>query len=276
MIPLEDSFNDILGKAQRGLKLSSEVIAREAATAVADYERVRDGQFDEALVRKVAPLFKLGADRLVAIGKGEWHPGTSHPANLDRVTTAFHGGTVNAYVIWDPASKEAAFFDTGMDAGPLLQIVRDRQLVPKYLFLTHTHQDHIAELPNLTRGLGIPAYVHKSEDIGGVQTFEWGATFPLGALQIETRQTTGHAEGGTTYIIRGLEVPIAVVGDALFAGSMGGGMVSYQDALETNRRSLFTLPDQTVVAPGHGPLTTIGTEKHHNPFFPEYQASPAS
>jgi glyoxylase-like metal-dependent hydrolase (beta-lactamase superfamily II) len=52
---------------------------------------------------------------------------------------------------------------------------------------------------------------------------------------------------------------------------MGGGMISYAEALENNRRKILTLPDQTVLCPGHGPLTTVGEEKQHNPFFPECQ-----
>ncbi len=276
MIPLEDGYQDILGKAQRGLSLSSEILAREAGVSLDDYNRVRGGEFDEEIVRKVAPLLKLQPDRLAAIGKGEYHPRQHHPPALDRATTAFDGGTVNAYVVWDPATKEAAIFDTGMDAGPLLDIVRKNGLKPKYLFVTHIHNDHIAELPNVVRETGVPVYVHRSTDIGGVKTFEWGRTFPLGGLTVEARQTTGHADGGTSYLVTGpsLEVPIAVVGDALFAGSMGGGAVSYEDALRTDRQSLFTLPDQTVVASGHGPLTTIGSEKNHNPFFPEFHIPP--
>ena len=64
--------------------------------------------------------------------------------------------------------------------------------------------------------------------------------------------------------------PLAVVGDALFAGSMGGGMVSYQDALRTNREKIMTLPDETIICPGHGPMSTIAEEKQNNPFFPEF------
>jgi glyoxylase-like metal-dependent hydrolase (beta-lactamase superfamily II) len=52
---------------------------------------------------------------------------------------------------------------------------------------------------------------------------------------------------------------------------MGGGMVSYEDALRTNREKIMTLPDDTVLCPGHGPLTTVGEEKKHNPFFPEFR-----
>jgi len=64
---------------------------------------------------------------------------------------------------------------------------------------------------------------------------------------------------------------VAVVGDSLFAGSMGGGMISYFEALENNRAKVFSLPNETVLCPGHGPLTTVGEEKQHNPFFPEFQ-----
>jgi glyoxylase-like metal-dependent hydrolase (beta-lactamase superfamily II) len=93
----------------------------------------------------------------------------------------------------------------------------------------------------------------------------------VGGLQIEARQTSGHAAGGITYVVTGLAHPVAVVGDALFAGSMGGGMVSFPEALSTNRKQIFTLPDDTVVCAGHGPLTTVGEEKRHNPFYPEFQ-----
>jgi len=70
-----------------------------------------------------------------------------------------------------------------------------------------------------------------------------------------------------TYVVTGLARPIAIVGDSLFAGSMGGGNVSYEDALRNNREKILTLPDETIICPGHGPLTTVGKEKRDNPFF---------
>ena len=81
--------------------------------------------------------------------------------------------------------------------------------------------------------------------------------------------TSGHSPGGMTYVVMGLERPIAVVGDSLFAGSMGGGNVSYEDAIRNNREKILNLPDETIVCPGHGPLTTVGKEKRENPFFAE-------
>jgi hydroxyacylglutathione hydrolase len=61
--------------------------------------------------------------------------------------------------------------------------------------------------------------------------------------------------------------PIAVVGDSIFAGSMGGGNVSYKEAIKNNVEKILTLPDETIICPGHGPMTTVGEEKAHNPFF---------
>ena len=75
-----------------------------------------------------------------------------------------------------------------------------------------------------------------------------------------------------TYVVNGLDKQVAIVGDALFAGSMGGGMVSYPDALRTNREKIISLPNETVLCPGHGPMTTVGEEKKHNPFFPEFKS----
>src|SRR5581483_1699285 len=69
MIPLEDNFNDVIGKAQRGLKLSDEQLAQKAGVSVADLGRVKDGQFEEKIVRKLAPVLNLGTNALAALGK---------------------------------------------------------------------------------------------------------------------------------------------------------------------------------------------------------------
>jgi hydroxyacylglutathione hydrolase len=268
MIPLEDAYNDILGKAQRGLELSDTALASFLEVSEDRWRQVRGGDYDAAVVRRAAPRLGLDADRLAAIAEGKYHPRVPMPKGVARATTDFDGGTVNAYVVWCPETKEAAIFDTGTDRTPLVRIVRDHGLGPRFLFITHTHVDHISELPSLAKETGTaPALVHRAGDIGGVKLFDWGAEFALGTLRIATRRTTGHAEDGTTFVISGLEVPVAVVGDALFTGSMGGGMVSVAEALRTNRESLFTLPEETVICPGHGPLTTVAQERRHNPFY---------
>jgi glyoxylase-like metal-dependent hydrolase (beta-lactamase superfamily II) len=111
------------------------------------------------------------------------------------------------------------------------------------------------------------AFVCGREALKGAESFEVGQSFRLGNLSIETRLTSGHAVGGITYVIRGLAHPVAVVGDALFAGSMGGAAHAYTEALRNNREQILTLPEETVLCPGHGPLTTVGEQKFANPFF---------
>ncbi|MDB6023613.1 MAG: glyoxylase-like metal-dependent hydrolase [Pedosphaera sp.] len=268
MIPLEDNFNDIIGKAQRGLKLTDEQLAQRAGVKAADIANAKDGKFDEAVVAKLAPALNLGANSLVALGKKSWHPRDPGTVpGLAMFTTTYGDMTVNSFLVWDPKSKSAVFFDTGDDASPMLKTVKEDDLKPELILLTHTHPDHIADLAKLKSATHAKAWVCELEAIGGAESFAAGKKFTLGALQIETRQTSGHSRGGITYVISGLLRPVAVVGDSIFASSMGGGAVSYEDALRNNRQQILTLPDETILCPGHGPLTTVGEEKAHNPFF---------
>lgn len=263
-IPLEDSFNDILGKASRGLGVKDEEIARRTGLSTETVAAVKDGTFNESAVRKMAAVLGLGADALVKLGRKEWYPQDRGPIEgLARFNTTFEDMTVNSYVVWDPQTKEAAAFDTGADCSGMLGLpVRIGQI-----FITHSHGDHIIELARLKDATGAPAYVSEREPVDGAEPFAEGRTFRIGRLKVETRRTSGHARGGVSYVVTGLTKPLVIAGDAIFAGSMGGGMVSYAEALETGRAGLMALPDNTVVCPGHGPLTTIGEEKRHNPFF---------
>ncbi len=226
------------------------------------------GAFDEEVARKLAPALGLGPDQLVACGRKSWQP--DDPAPIDGLAcfnTPYEDMTVNAYLAWDPATKQAVVFDTGADCSGILDTVREHGLQVELILLTHTHGDHIIDLPRLKKATGANAYVGEDEQFDEAEPFAAGKTFAAGGLEIETRRTSGHARGGITYVVAGLAKPLAIVGDAVFAGSMGGGMVSYEEALRTNRESILTLADETVICPGHGPLTTVGQEKQHNPFL---------
>jgi glyoxylase-like metal-dependent hydrolase (beta-lactamase superfamily II) len=179
--------------------------------------------------------------------------------------------TVNSYLAWDEKNGQGVAFDTGAIAQPMLDFARQRGVRITTILLTHTHSDHIADLAKLKKETNAPAFVSQLEPVPGAEGFSEGRSFIVGNLQIASRKTSGHSVGGTTFIISGLKSPVAVVGDSLFAGSMGGGMVSYADALENNRTKILSLPQETVLCPGHGPLTTVGEEKQHNPFFPEFK-----
>lgn len=212
-------------------------------------------------IRKKAQRGGLRLDpvALRAIEEGTWRPKPRELAGLAMFTTPYGDMLVNAYVISDGTT--AAAFDTGTDCSEMLKFPI------KQIFLTHAHGDHILDLPRLKKATGAPTFIGDREDFDEAEPFSAGKEFEIGKLKVETRLTCGHTRGGITYVLRGLEHPVAVVGDAMFAGSMGGGLVSYEDAIRTNREQILSLADDTILCCGHGPLTTVGEEKVHNPFF---------
>ncbi len=270
MIPLEDLFNDVVSKAQRGLGLTDETLASRAGISVGALAEVKDGKVDEPVLRAVAPVLHLHAGALVIMARKSWKPTPVALRGLIQINTNYDDMTVNSYIVYDPETREAAAFDSGADAQPMLAALKEHDLTLKDVYLTHTHGDHVADLSTLRKNRE-PLHACAREPWQGADLFDCGKEFFLGNLTIHTRQTWGHSRGGVTFVIRGLAHPVAIVGDALFASSMGGGMISYADALRTNRQEIFSLPSDTVVCPGHGPLTTVGEEKEHNPFYPEYK-----
>jgi hydroxyacylglutathione hydrolase len=269
-IPLEDSFADVIGKAQRGLKISDDDLGKRAGVSIEQLTKLKAGEFDETAARKVAPTLNLSANALAELGKKSWYPPAHEVNGLAAFNTPFEDMTVNAYLVFDPQSKEAVAFDTGADASPMLEFAKKNSLKIKLILLTHIHPDHIVDLDKLKKETGAPSHVCELEPTPGAETFKPGKIFNVGSLKIESRQTSGHARGGITFFVTGLQKPVAVVGDAIFCCSMGGGMVSFEEALRTNRENIFSLPEETILCSGHGPLTTVAEQKKHNPFYPEF------
>jgi hydroxyacylglutathione hydrolase len=267
VIPLEDNFTDVMGKAQRGLGISDSQLAAKSGASVDAIRRVRDGQFDRNTIERVAPILQLNPGALVDLAQQKYEPNEVKLDGLAQFNTPYHDMQVNAYLIWDPNSREAIAFDSGASCSNMLQFAKAHHLTIKLILLTHAHPDHVADLDRLGKETGAAIYISSRESAAGAQPIEEGKSFTLGKLAIESRLTWGHSPGGMTFVVRGLAHPVAVVGDSLFAGSMGGGNVSYEAAVENNREKILTLPNDTVICPGHGPMTTVGEEKAHNPFF---------
>jgi glyoxylase-like metal-dependent hydrolase (beta-lactamase superfamily II) len=268
MISLEDNVGDIIGKAQRGLGISDSDLAKKSGVDLQTIRKLRDGDFDEAALLRVAPVLNLAAGPLCELARGEWRPQRIVERDgLAQFSTRFHDMVVNAYLVWDPASRVAAVFDTGADSSEMVRFANRHKLNVQLILLTHAHPDHVADLPRLREETGADVFGPAREPVSGAEPIDEEKHFHLGNLEIDTRLTWGHSQGGMTYVVKGLPRPIAIVGDSLFAGSMGGGNVSYEDALRNNLEKILTLPDETIICPGHGPMTTVGEEKKHNPFF---------
>ncbi len=267
-LPIEDDFQDVLAKAMRGLGLDIPTLATRAGVPESGVTALLKGEIEPALLAAVAPPLGLGQEALLALAVGEEPaPEPDFPDGLFRVNSPYADMTVNAYLLWDPGSSHAVVIDSGADVSELLEKIETRGLSVDRILLTHTHGDHLFDVDRLAEATGAPVFSPEAEPLPGVGVILPGSLVESGALRIEARPTTGHSKGGTTYVIEGLALPVAIVGDALFARSMGGPKISYADCLRGVREQILTLPDETILCPGHGPLTTVGTEKRWNPFF---------
>jgi glyoxylase-like metal-dependent hydrolase (beta-lactamase superfamily II) len=271
---LEDSIGDILRKSRISTQTSDEVAASVAGISLAAYQEFeRTGRAPAGVKwNELGARLTLNGPRLKAQHDG-WRPAVpdlNQWSGLRVITTAGDDMTVNAFLVWDEVTREAALFDTGFDAAPIFQVIDENQLSLKHLFITHGHADHVAALAPI-RERYPKLRIHSSLKGAPVDQRNRANDFiMLGSLRITNRETTGHAADGVTYVIGnwGDDAPhVAVVGDALFAGSMGGAREFLEEAREKVRQQIFSLPPGTLICPGHGPLTTVAEEKANNPWF---------
>ncbi len=271
---LEDHLGDIIRKGRAMSKITAATAARTAGLTEAELVALEEsGQAPRKFnLTALAQSVGLEPAKLDAIAKG-WLPSKKDLntwRELRCVTTDTGGMAVNCYLVWDEVCREAALFDTGWEAQPVARLVAENQLQLRHIFITHSHEDHIAALGELRQHFP-KVRIHSGARKAPVDQRNRPHDFiHLGSLRITNRETPGHAEDGTTYIIGTWpeDAPhVAIVGDAIFAGSMGRGNQSWDLARQRIREQILTLPPGTLLCPGHGPLTTVAEEKAHNPFF---------
>ena len=221
----------------------------------------------------IAKRLELSATKLRRLAEG-WKPepvDTSGWREFRVITTEGNGMTVNAYLVWDEVTREAALFDTGFDAAPIFACIDAERLNLQHLFITHTHGDHVAALEPIRERFP-KLRMHTNAKSAPPQHRNRPNDFiHLGSLRITHRDTPGHAEDGVTYVVGNFPDDasnLAIVGDAVFAGSLGGAPGKGGATRQTIREQILTLPDATLICPGHGPLTTLAEQRASNPFFP--------
>ena len=221
-IPLEDQFQDVIGKARRGLKLTESQLAQKAGVPLEAVEALQKGQVDPDATAKVAGVLGLDVPSLLELGNSSWHPDEPKaPPTFAMFNTAFDDLTVNSYLVWEKEGGSAVVFDTGGDCKALLETIKTHQLKVEAILLTHTHIDHVARIDDVVNRTGAPVYVSEFEKLADTTRIQDGKEFHVGGLKITARLTAGHSPGGTTYVVEGLNPTIAIVGDALFSASMG-------------------------------------------------------
>jgi len=269
-IPIEDNYTDIIGKAQRGLKISDADLCKRAEVELEDLKSLKAGNVNDAVLRRVARHLRLGPNALEDLAHKRWYPESPvFPHGFAIFNTLFEDMAVNSYLVWDARAKVAAAFDTGADCGGMLDLIESEGLRLQMILLTHTHDDHIADLARLAKETKAEVWASDREPVAhpGARMFKENAHFHIGGLAIKTLSTWGHSPGQTTFYVTGLSYPLAVVGDSMFAGSMGGSVGHFADQYKNDVDKILKLPRNTVLACGHGPLSTVGQEKRHNPFF---------
>ena len=271
---LEDHLGDIIRKGRLASGATVQTAAQASGLNEPDFAALEETGRASAAIRfqNLGQAIGLNAAKLEKIAKG-WLPVT-HDLSLWRefrqITTTANDITVHCYLVWDEVSREAALFDTGWNAAPIFQLIDENGLTLRHLFITHTHEDHMAAMGEV-RAKHPKLHLHTSAKSAPPQHRNRANDFVhLGSLRLSNRDTPGHAEDGVTYIIGNWpdDAPhVALVGDAIFAGSMGTGNQSWELARQKVREQILTLPDETLLCPGHGPLTTVAEEKANNPFF---------
>ena len=195
----------------------------------------------------------------------------------------------NCYILGCEQSREALLIDPGEDADLILPVLEKHQLNVKYILTTHAHIDHVGDLEAVRSKTGAEALLHEKDLVLyqnlPIQAAWLGVATPptikidnfihdkdqlhFGRHRGEILFTPGHTQGSVCLYLPEQKGKL-FAGDTLFKHSIGrtdlwGG--SYESIIQSIHEKLLPLDDNTVVYPGHGPMTTIGEEKKHNPFF---------
>ena len=207
-------------------------------------------------------------------------------AHLDVITLTNGAFAENAYILADRDAGTAALIDPGEEAELFLRRLASERLTLAAVWLTHAHVDHILGVSRVLQQAPVPLYLHRADRLLYDGLPAQGAAFGLraavppppdhdltdgeqlavGGLVLDVLHVPGHTPGHVAFVGHG----IAIVGDVLFAGSIGRTDLPGGDTaklLASIRERLLPLPDETIVYPGHGPQTTIGQERRSNPFI---------
>jgi len=249
---LEDDYSDVLRKAMMGAGLGDDELAARVGLSRDDWRRFIGGEFSAEAAGACAEALSLKMEALVA--HPSYHPLPVEMTDVQRLALPFGAYEVNAW--WVSDGSTCLLFDLGFEARDLIEHLPAK---PDVVFITHGHRDHVGALDwALSEGVQVVA----ADDQAGT---EW----KFGSLTIRSVDLSGHCNPQRGYFIDGMERRLLVVGDALFAGSMGkcASVDLFRHALERLHDVLDPMPDDLVLLPGHGPATTLGEERQSNPFL---------
>ncbi len=201
---------------------------------------------------------------------------------------------MNAMIVYDETTKRGILIDPGDEIPRLLHRIKELEVAVEAIVFTHGHLDHIADAQKAREALKVPTYLHKDDwemaKMAPQQAMMFGlppcplttidhelpgtGSLEFAGMTFELYHTPGHSPGSVTLVAP--PAKIAIVGDVVFAGSVGRTDLpgcSHQALMDSIERAILTLPDDTILFPGHGPRTTVGQERETNPFLRDFKST---
>ena len=274
-IPLEDELGDVLEKAMNCAGLTPEGLAERSGVAASRILDAIDYRPDlgPAECARLAAALGLNDVGLCALASGKYPLPDAEglPFQLWPLRMAHGIGVVNAYIVQVDGDGHGLLFDTG-PSGAALEAVWPAQVrAIDGIFITHIEAEHAGGLSWAAERFRVPdARIPAGAIASGALAIGEGGTATIGSLEVSAFRTPGHCATHNCYHVRSTSVPSArsllVSGDLVFAGSAGGPYHCKKQLRAHLRRVLAAVREDTVVAPGHGPMTTAGNELRFNPF----------
>lgn len=274
-VPLEDELGDVIEKAMTCAGLTPEALAEKSSVSLAAILDAIDYRPDlrPCDCSKLASALGLNEVGLCALASGRYP--LPEPEGLPFCVWPLrmaHGiGVVNAYLVGCDEPGRALLFDTGPSREVLDEVWPAAVRALDGIFVTHVEHEHAGGLPGVAAHFeGTDAFAPLGAVLPGCLPLGEGDTRVLGGLRVTAYRTPGHSATHNCYHVRSERLPAArtllISGDLIFAGSAGGPYHCRRQLREHLRRVLAAVPEDTLIAPGHGPMTTAGNELRFNPF----------
>ncbi len=192
----------------------------------------------------------------------------------------------NCYLVYCPETLECAIVDPGAEAGEIFRLITGKKLKPVVILNTHGHVDHVGANRDMKERFNVPLCIHSADrpmleqlqqselaiflEAKDSPSPDWflkeGGKIKVGKSSLKVIHTPGHSPGSVSFLGDGF----LLSGDTLFSGGVGrtdfpGG--SWKELEKSIKEKILTMPDETIILPGHGPSTTVGQEKSSNPFI---------
>lgn len=274
-VPLEDELGDVLDKALRHAGLSEAAAAERAGVEATKLRDAIDYRYDltTAELRRLAAVLRLNEVGFCALAQGQYPlpeigalPFCVWPRRMA------HGiGVVNAYLVGECDGSSGLLFDVGPSLDALVEGWPRSIKTVEAAFVTHVEGEHTGGLCDVVEHFRIKAaFVPAGARAPCGSPMGEGETKSIGAYEVMAFSTPGHSAAHNCYLVtapaaRG-SCPLLISGDLIFAGSAGGGYFCHRQLHTHLRRVLEAVPPNTVIAPGHGPLTTVENELRFNSF----------